>query len=95
MFVRQSTHAAVVCALLEMQLRYKKLLSEWNALVETVNAKGGHAFLKNGSSAFTADELTTLVALCHPDKHGGSKQAEEMTIKLLALRKDTLVRKET
>jgi regulator of replication initiation timing len=38
-------------------------------------------------STFTADEVKTLIVLCHPDKHGGSKVANEITAKLIKMRK--------
>lgn len=41
---------------------------------------------KRAKPIFDEKELKQLVALCHPDKHGGSKVAEEMTRKLLTLR---------
>lgn len=38
-------------------------------------------------ATFTPDEIARLVRLCHPDKHGGSAAATEITTKLLQLRK--------
>ncbi len=39
------------------------------------------------SSAFTPADIKTLISLCHPDKHGGSKAANEITAKLIQMRK--------
>ena len=36
---------------------------------------------------FSQEELNTLITLCHPDKHAGSKRANEITSKLLSMRK--------
>lgn len=38
---------------------------------------------------FTRDELTILIQLCHPDKHGGKPSANAMTQKLNHLRATT------
>ncbi len=38
------------------------------------------------NTQFDQDEIRTLVALCHPDKHGGKSSAQNMTKKLLAMR---------
>lgn len=38
---------------------------------------------------FTRDELTILIQLCHPDKHGGKPSANAMTQKLNQLRSTT------
>ena len=98
MFVRRKHHVAVCAELLALRLRHAALLHQWNGLVEFINSRGGERFLTGTAHAapiFTEDELTALVTLCHPDKHGGSKQSETMTIKLLAIRKKMLARKET
>lgn len=36
---------------------------------------------------FTLDEISSLVVLCHPDKHDGKASAVTMTQKLLKLRR--------
>jgi uncharacterized protein YcaQ len=41
----------------------------------------------NGRSIFSESEIQTLIRLCHPDKHGNSPAANEMTAKLLSLRR--------
>lgn len=67
--------------------KYTTLLSEWNNLVRKVN-RGEYVLASAKPAAtFTAEELDTLVRLCHPDKHGGSKAANDITARLLALRK--------
>lgn len=69
------------------ELARQELLKEWNALVTKINAKGGAAFLGGAEQKQLSDEdIKRLLMLCHPDKHGGKKMAEEMTQKLLALR---------
>ncbi len=42
---------------------------------------------RSQSSAFTDADLKQLIALCHPDKHGGNKVANEITAKLIKMRK--------
>jgi hypothetical protein len=74
-----------------VRMRYNALLQRWNDLVEKINLKGGESFLKSQPQSlvknpFTRDELMQLIALVHPDKHGGNKAAEELTKKLLDLR---------
>lgn len=65
---------------------------EWNKIADAVNAKGGWTFIERGvlpekaASAFTQDEIRTLIRLCHPDKHAGSESAGRITQKLLQLR---------
>lgn len=46
-----------------------------------------NSLTQSQSSAFTDAELKQLIALCHPDKHGGSKAANEITAKLIRMRK--------
>lgn len=38
------------------------------------------------NTVFTKNEIKTLIFLCHPDKHNGSKSANEITSKLLGAR---------
>lgn len=101
MLVRQSLYDAMELRALRAeknsdlyQLEYFKLKNQWNDLVSQVNAKGGRQFLNEGSvnadgQAFTADEIDRLIRLCHPDKHNQSTASNEMTKKLLQLRKET------
>ena len=69
--------------------KYDKLLDEWNALIEKINAKGGEAFLNKSdvSLQFSDEDLKRLLMLCHPDKHDGKQMAIDMTQKLIAMRK--------
>lgn len=73
----------------EYQYQHAKLLKEWNSLVRKINAKGGEAFLESDpkQSQFSKSEIETLVRLCHPDKHNNSQASNEITKKLLSLRK--------
>lgn len=89
MFVRQSTYARLELKHTALAVQYRALMAAWNALVERINRKGGETFLRGGLSAspdFSDDDLKKLISLVHPDKHGGSKIAEEMTKRLLAMR---------
>lgn len=38
------------------------------------------------SPQLTREDVTRLLNLCHPDKHGGKQMANDMTAKLLKLR---------
>lgn len=71
--------------------RYEQLLSEYNALVQRINQKGGENFLQNASIQpvgiqLSKEDLKSLVQLCHPDKHAGKESAVEMTKKLNIIR---------
>lgn len=85
-------------AAIKWETEYKALLKHWNAIVNEINSKGGDRFLKSGvllseelakltAPNFSKAEINTLIKLCHPDKHGGNKAAEEITRKLLEMRK--------
>lgn len=66
---------------------YNRVTARLNALIDIINAKGGEDFLlMEVESQFSADELTKLINLCHPDKHDGKPMAVEMTQKLLQLK---------
>lgn len=71
-----------------MELR--SLRRKWNDLVDQINQKGGEDFLKRatigGKQQFSQDDIFNLIKLCHPDKHGNSELANEMTKKLFAMR---------
>jgi hypothetical protein len=70
------------------ELERLELLQKWNELVTKINAKGGAPFLDgDGPAQLDGEDIKRLLMLCHPDKHGGKKMAEEMTQKLLALRR--------
>lgn len=87
MIVLQSTHVKLQAEHFALRLQHEELLAKWNALVTKINAKGGEQFLRSESKQFDQGEIKKLIALCHPDKHAGSKVAEEITVKLLTMRK--------
>jgi hypothetical protein len=68
------------------------LRTEWNELVDLINANGGQNFL-NGNvkttiqTQFSDADLRKLLQLVHPDKHNGKLSAVMMTQKINALRK--------
>lgn len=68
------------------KLQYETLIEKWNTLVKQINKNGGQQFLDHArvdaQQQFTNDDLRRLLQLCHPDKHGGSNLAVEMTAKL-------------
>lgn len=86
MFVLATTHSRLKYEHLELALKYQALLAQWNDLVSKINAKGGQQFLNGEQKQLSKEDIKRLLMLCHPDKHGGKKIAEEMTQKLLRLR---------
>ncbi len=88
-------HLKTMLALQNLRIEHNKLLDEWNGLIRLINNRGGSSFLNSGRSTFTTvvekspftpEEMKQLIILCHPDKHGGSELATEVTKKLLSLR---------
>ncbi len=77
--------------LIKQRVNYVDLLAQWNALVKRINDRGGEPFL-SGPAVFGSPEklseqdLKKLLMLCHPDKHGNSELAKEMTVKILEMR---------
>lgn len=75
----------------ELAIRYRDLSAKWETLVALINEKGGREFLDKASIGanvgLSSTEIRELIFLCHPDKHAGSTRAEEMTKRLLAMRK--------
>lgn len=76
-----------------LQSQYSQLLAQWNFLVDLINQKGGQTFLDHGriwreppKEKFSKAEIALLIKFCHPDKHGGDKDANEITKKLLLMR---------
>lgn len=71
-----------------LESQYARLSNKWNSLIDRINKKGGEDFLQRAKifNTFTKEEIKTLICLCHPDKHCGSKKAEEITKKLLSMR---------
>ncbi|HET8688426.1 MAG TPA: hypothetical protein VFM18_17585 [Methanosarcina sp.] len=73
--------------------KYENALRKYNALVDRINRLGGEEFLrtgeaeqKAGTQQFSKEEINTLIALCHPDKHGNKESATRITQKLLKMR---------
>lgn len=94
MFVTQKSYDRLLRAAAELEiakriteLEYQELLNKWNDLVRQVNRGDLVPKSQMQRGTFTPDEIDALVRLCHPDKHGGSKAANDITARLLALRK--------
>jgi hypothetical protein len=85
MFVSKSRYLALQQHLTHTIQGYAALAGKWSKLVDQINELGGERFLVYGH-LFTERELDVLVKLCHPDKHQGSKEANEMTSLLLEIR---------
>lgn len=72
----------------QMISKYRRLLRDWNNLVDRVNAIGGERALSGSANALNMgeDDIKRLLQLCHPDRHRNSDLSVEMTQKLLQLR---------
>lgn len=68
----------------ELVDKYSALVDKWNAVITKVN---DGRLVPPQKATFTADEIDTLIRLCHPDRHNGSRAANDMTAKLMSLRK--------
>lgn len=90
MFVRQSKYDEMELHALRYEHAYRTLLSQWNAMVRKINARGGESFLNKGvmpeKIGLSLHDVQRLIQLCHPDKHDGKQSATEMTQKLLELK---------
>lgn len=97
MFVLNSTHKKVkqeaLAEVLKLRLELLTLATNWGKLVAEVNKKGGQDFLNRGiipgksvPNSFTKEEFLQLIKFCHPDKHDGDPEANELTRKLLVMR---------
>ena len=85
MLMLKSTHDM---EMMQMKVKYSILLSQWNSLVDKINARGGESFLYDeDKKQLSDDEIKTLINLCHPDKHQQKQSAVDITQKLLAMRK--------
>ena len=72
----------------QMISKYRRLLRDWNNLVDRVNAIGGERALSGNVNTLnmSEDDIKRLLQLCHPDRHRNSDLSVEMTQKLLQLR---------
>ena len=90
MFVLKSTYKKLKEENLFLIFKINEIAFKWGSLVDRINAKGGEKFLSeaqlNKPAILTDDDIKKLLFLCHPDKHDGSKKAEEMTKLLLEMR---------
>lgn len=75
---------------LALSIEHQALLNKWNTLVQEINDKGGREFLNKKMSgdtlAFSKRDVMFLLRLAHPDKNNSSKEANEVTRKLLAIK---------
>ena len=71
--------------LTEERLRYTKLWLQTMQLSEA--SKKLLKLYESQESQFTQTEIRLMIRLCHPDKHGNNRDANEITSKLLRLRK--------
>lgn len=93
MFVSTSKHQATIrkanAEIMYLLGEYRTLAAKWSKLVDRVNKAGGEAIFDRpaaNDTQFTPDEISTLIRLCHPDRHDGKESAVRMTQKLLQLR---------
>ena len=90
MFVRQSTYDREVRKRIEAECDFEMAIAKYNNLVNRINRLGGEEFLNKASTSkqFDRSELNVLISLCHPDKHNGKSSANNMTSRLIELRKE-------
>lgn len=81
MFVRQSKYNKLRYENVELYMKVLYFQAENKALHRQLLEK------HDSTSRFSESDIKRLLQLCHPDKHGGSKMASDMTSKLLAMRK--------
>ena len=60
--------------------KYNKLVDEYNSLLALYKKERNYPRLSNV-------DIKKMITLCHPDKHGGRDTANEITRKLIAMRK--------
>jgi len=81
----------LVSAVVASSLYVTKSFWQRDSLVELkaelLVAKSQLDALTCGKPQFSKAEIAQLIKLCHPDKHGGSEAAGEITKKLLLMRK--------
>lgn len=65
---------------------YNELAARYNRLSQLYDLKS-ESSKKNSVPMFDDDEMRKLIFLCHPDKHNNSVASQELTKKLLQLRK--------
>ncbi len=58
---------------------------QWNTHWKRLAIKAAEE-ASTSTAQLSADEIKRLIKLCHPDKHENSKEANELTAKLLSLR---------
>lgn len=88
---KSQTEAVLLATqVITLSTEFKSLREKWEELVTKVNSKGGEAFLNHGElygfnkseTQFTNEELKVLRRLVHPDKHGNSVSANNLTAKI-------------
>lgn len=72
-------------ALINAKLRVERDAYRDLAVKYKMKAEGGSTQV----TQFNRDQLSTLIQLCHPDKHGGKQSAVEVTQVLIAMRNKT------
>jgi len=92
MFVSQSSYDQEVRKRVLAEMEFERAVKRYNRLIDRINRLGGEDFLNNATldhpNQFDRSDLNTLIHLCHPDKHNGKPSANNMTMKLIVLRKE-------
>jgi len=89
MFIAKSKYIEVLGMARFYADAFFELQEKWNNLADRINRKGGEDFLSSeipSEMRLTEDEVTTLISLCHPDKHQGKESANKLTRRLLEVR---------
>lgn len=68
--------------------KYEKLFREAQVAAALIEQLANLVLeLREKHTAFSPDEIETLIRLCHPDKHGNSQASTRITVKLLEMHK--------
>jgi hypothetical protein len=96
MFVRRTTYDKAIKKASDAvniteyyKFEYSKVLRQLYDVkfeVRALHARIASMNSQNKSTQFSAEEISKLIMLCHPDKHNGKAMANELTSKLIKLR---------
>ena len=90
MFVSKSKYKQLEQDLENWISRYKYIRENWHESIKAYDEMKElrDDLLNKQKNVFTKEEIQTLISLCHPDKHGGKGSANNITAKLLKIRKE-------
>lgn len=87
----KAEHTTVLLMLKSLQGEYARIVSSkdhWQQKWRELHHEQMMGRTQSQRAAWPSDsDIKQLISLCHPDKHGGSKVANEITAKLIQMRK--------